>query len=278
MYRKSIQMLEPPNLEEYNMNQYQTKIKSIRSHPELFTFVVLRHVTNSVVNLYWQMCLQQLKQNYPKCQVVVIDDHSPWKPEFTILNPQDYTQVRFYDSDIEPKRGELLPYYYSLKYKFNETMIIIHDTLFFHETIDFEQPQNYQTLWCFHNDKTYLESNLDDILVNLDHSKELRHIYNSISIRGSLGAMTIINFDFLQEVFTNNRWMNQLVSLIDSRLNRMKFERLLPLLFYHHTSKLRVSFFGDHIKYFDAIYNHIWDHYLQRKSRLPVELIWTGRG
>ena len=71
-------------------------------------------------------------------KIVIVDDNSNYeyvKSEF------DYKNIEIIQSEF-PGRGELLPYYYLLKYKFFKNAVIIHDSVFFHKRIPFEKFTN----------------------------------------------------------------------------------------------------------------------------------------
>ena len=121
-----------------------------------FGFIVTRHVNSVKTNMYWNQCVKLLRTLYPMKKIIVIDDNSNYsyvKAEF------DYENVTIIQSEY-PGRGELLPYYYFLKNKFFENAVIIHDSVFFHKRISFENLTNINVLplWFFHSDKENIEN------------------------------------------------------------------------------------------------------------------------
>jgi hypothetical protein len=75
--------------------------------------------------------------------IVIIDDNS---------NQKYITKKELYKTTIINStyhgRGELLPYYYFLRYAFFDTAVIIHDSVFINQLIDF-RTNTYQILWNF---------------------------------------------------------------------------------------------------------------------------------
>ena len=78
-----------------------------------------------------------------------------------------------------PGRGELLPYIYFLKYKWFDNAVIIHDSVFFHKTIDFTNiNRKAMSLWMFINNNIEID-NVLRISNHLNHKKLIiYHILN----------------------------------------------------------------------------------------------------
>ena len=71
------------------------------------SFFIVRHVTNIETGYYWQLCYKKIREFYPENQIYIIDDNSPFKPNYSI----DLYKCSIMQSEF-PKRGELLTYYY----------------------------------------------------------------------------------------------------------------------------------------------------------------------
>ena len=102
-----------------------------------YGFIILRHVNNELTNLYWNRCVRLLRKFYPLKKIIIIDDNSNYEfiKEFVPLENIEIIQSEY------PKRGELLPYIYYLKYRWFENAVIIHDSTFFHKRVQFEKVQ-----------------------------------------------------------------------------------------------------------------------------------------
>ena len=93
---------------------------------DIFGFIVTRHVNSELTNKYWNHCVKLLRTLYPYRKIIIIDDNSNYdyvKSEFNYKN-LEIIQSEYFG------RGELLPYYYFLKYKFRFIHKHIFSTLF----------------------------------------------------------------------------------------------------------------------------------------------------
>ena len=100
-----------------------------------FGFIITRHVNSVKTNKYWNHSVKLLRTFYPLKKIVIIDDNS----NYDYVNSEfEYKNLHIIQSEFHG-RGELLPYYYFLKYKFFQNAIIIHDSVFFHMRINFEK-------------------------------------------------------------------------------------------------------------------------------------------
>ena len=113
-----------------------------------FGFIITRHVNSEKTNKYWNHAIKCLRTLYPLKKIIIIDDNSDskyLKPEF------NYKNIEIIQSEFKG-RGELLPYYYYIKYNFFSNAVIIHDSVFFHKKIHFELFKNIKLLpLCFFN-------------------------------------------------------------------------------------------------------------------------------
>ena len=78
-----------------------------------YGFIITRHVNSVTTNKYWNQSVKLIRNIYPLRKIVIIDDNSD--QEF-VKTDFDYQNLTIIQSEF-PKRGELLPYYYYLKYK-----------------------------------------------------------------------------------------------------------------------------------------------------------------
>jgi len=84
----------------------------------------------------------------------MIDDHS--KTEYVTPIPASYTNITLIQSELDPGRGELLPYYYFHKYNatiFNNAShaCILHDSVFVNSSTVFSpetMPETVRPLWA----------------------------------------------------------------------------------------------------------------------------------
>ena len=116
------------NVNDVNDAYSETLFKS-----QKMGFIISRHVRDVTTNYYWNFAVQSIRKHYPHLQIVIIDDNSDYNfvKQFT-----EYTNVKIINSEFNG-RGELLPYIYLLKYRFFENALIMHDSVFIHKPINF---------------------------------------------------------------------------------------------------------------------------------------------
>ena len=118
---------------------------------ETYGFIITRHVRCEETNKYWNNSIRCLRYLYPHRKIVIIDDNS--NPNF-LKEENSYENIQVINSEFIG-RGELLPYYYYLKYKFFQNAVIIHDSVFFHKKIKFEAMKNVKVLPLWHFNEMY---------------------------------------------------------------------------------------------------------------------------
>ena len=84
-------------------------------------FVILAHVRNETDDRLWRKCYKSVRKFYPKIPIVIIDDNSPLPVSADTLSNTSVIRSEF------PGGGELLPYYYFLKYRWAKKMVFLHD-------------------------------------------------------------------------------------------------------------------------------------------------------
>jgi len=200
--------------------------------------------------MYWKYCIDAVRVHYPELPIVVIDDNSApefltpaLKKEEAILQTQ---KCRFIYS-IYTKRGELLPYYYysMSNNEWFENALIIHDSVFITRPLnnlstvfDILAEQGFLFLWHF-DSYMYDDKNDEIQLISLLNGGEdiLTSVYsNKQHWSGCFGAMPFISYTFLLNV---SRTYNLPVLLghIQTRRNRMSFERLIGCMMIHASWK-----------------------------------------
>ena len=261
-----------------------------------YCFIILRHVNSEKTNKYWNHNVKLLRTYYPDKEIIIIDDNSNYEYVSSELN---YKNVRVIQSEF-PKRGELLPYYYYLKYKFAENAVIIHDSLFLHKYLNFNKFKNINVLplWHFNYDReneintirllNCLKNNM--YLINkLKSDKNMFTLLNSsneYNFYGCFGCMSYINHNFLN--FINEKYqIINLINLVKSRADRCCLERILGCIFYIENPKIikKKSLLGNILTYNNNYINYKWgytyDEYINNfnKGKIPklITKIWTGR-
>ena len=257
-----------------------------------YGFIITRHVNSLITNKYWNQCVKLIRTFYPFKQIIIIDDNSN---QSFVSADCDYKNIEIIQSEY-PKRGELLPYLYFLKYKWFNNAVIMHDSVFIHKRIPFEL-FSYPVLPLWHHayDKENLQ-NLQRICSNLKNNlflkQKLNNANSDINILGlndndndkfnlCFGVQSYINLHFL-EMLENKYNITNLTSVIKNRSDRCGLERIMGLLFCQECPKLKQkgSVFGNihrHHRAFKYNYNNYLQDLNKKKACGPFVKVWTGR-
>jgi hypothetical protein len=252
-----------------------------------YGFIILRHVNSENTNQYWNRCIMCVRRFYPNIKIVVIDDNS--NKEF--LKPfANYTNVEIVESEF-PGRGELLPYYYFLKTKYFNNAVIIHDSVFFHSRINFENIIGIKVIPFW-----YFKPDIADLNKTIRISSRLRNhesINDKLSLKttvlglkhykwyGCFGCQSLINHDFLTYIQAKYAITN-MISEVKCRLDRYCLERILGAIFYTENDEIltKKSLLGDIILY-PQRFSYTYDKYINdnkhNKLLHPIVKVWTGR-
>lgn len=227
-------------------------------------FIILRHVNSKSQDQHWIKSYNSVRKYYPENPVVIMDDNS---------NEEFVTPLKLYNTTIinseYPKRGELLPYFYYLRYNWFDIAVIIHDSVFINSNIDLNV-EKYKFLWEFdHASDSVVE---ETKMINLFNDDELSNFYNNKQLwKGCYGGMSIITHDFLTHV--NNKYnLSILLDYIINRTNRMCFERVFGCILQKEAP--RQTLLGDIHQYcFWGLSITEIDVY----KDLPIIKVWGGR-
>jgi len=253
-----------------------------------YGFIITRHVNSTQTNKYWNQCVKLISTFYPLNQIVIIDDNSNQE---LVNSDFDYKNLNIIQSEY-PKRGELLPYYYYLKYKWFPNAVIIHDSLFIHKRIPFEQMSIIPVIPLWHH--KYDKENVSNIIRIVSSLKNSKFLINKIKKQDEIilgmknnnfnlcfGGQCYIKLGFLEYLEQKYRISN-LVHTIHNRTDRCSLERILGLLFcqeYPNILKIN-SLFGDIMRQsraFNYNYNDYSNDLNNKKLIHPFVKVWTGR-
>jgi hypothetical protein len=256
-----------------------------------YGFIITRHVNSEKTNRYWNHCVKLIRTFYPLKEIIVIDDNS--KQEF-IKSNFNYNNLTVIQSEF-PGRGEFLPYYYLLKYKWFNNAVIIHDSVFIHRRIPFEFFKvQVMPLWHHIYDKENLPNLIRIASVLTNNNELLNKLHgdtnnqllllkqqNNPSFNLCFGVQSYINLKFLESL-EKKYTISKLVHVIINRTDRCSLERIMGLLFCQEVSKLKntKSLFGD-ICLQKKAFNYYYEDYIYdlKKGRVfyPFVKVWTGR-
>jgi len=238
----------------------------------MFGFIMIRHINSKETAQYWlnsYICLRKYYNN----PILIIDDNSDEK----FLNEQ---HINLIDCKIIKSEfiggGEILPYYYFYKLKPFEKAIIIHDSVFINQYIDFSNSNIF--LWHF-DTHAYDDDNLAlSIMSKLKNSEELIKFYLQKNMWvGCFGVMSIITLETINLI--NDKYdLLILVNIIKNRNDRMILERIMATIMFKELclKKENVSIFGEIFKYCPWGVSFI--EYIDGKyDHLPVVKVWKGR-
>ena len=239
-----------------------------------FVFIMARHVNNESTDKYWKESYQHIRKSYPGKRIIIVDDNSD--PRY-LKNNIDLYNTEIIKSEF-PGRGELLPYYYFYKNKYAQKAIIIHDSVFIQDYIDF-QKINDDVMPFWHSDhENDLPEREREIIGYLDNSKELLEFYDKKEEWNlTFGVMSVIQYQFLDKIQKKYNFF-KLLDIIKNRTDRMCLERIFGLICHKEYSKLKdkSSYFGSPNNWgytFERYLNDIKDGV----NRDPIVKVWTGR-
>ena len=258
-----------------------------------FGFIVTRHVNSESTNRYWNQCVKLIRTFYPLRQIVIIDDNSN---QSFVKADFEYSNLTVIQSEY-PRRGELLPFVYLLKYKWFPSAVIIHDSVFIHRRVPFERfRMPVMALWHHPYDKENL-NNIVRIASSLTNNRALmtKFLYTSPVLNMNtpttqpssdafnlcFGCQCFIKLSFL-EMLERKYNITNMVNAVHNRPDRCSLERVFGLLFCHEFSKMAKvgSLFGDIMKQWNA-FHYTYDQYEQdlknHKTKHIFVKVWTGR-
>jgi hypothetical protein len=257
---------------------------------QTYGFILTRHVRCEKTNKYWNTSVKLLRTLYPNRQIIIIDDNS--NPEF-VKAEAAYKNVEIIKSEF-PGRGELLPYYYYLKHKFFENAIILHDSVFIHKRINFDElvKKDIKVIpfWFFFPDKEDIV-NRTRILSSLQNSQHIQSkllldkLVLGMSIEkwyGCFGVQSFINHGFLT-LLENKYKITNLINYVKCRADRCVLERIFGCLFYTEYPQLAKSakkaLLGTIHSYqtWGYTYSQYEKDVKERTIPKTIVKIWTGR-
>lgn len=209
---------------------------------DTLVFVILRHVREEADNALWRKCYNSIKEFYSETPIVIIDDNSK-----VVIAEDDLENTAVIKSEY-PGAGELLPYYYFLKYRWADKMVFLHDSMFlkrkFSQT---ELSYPIQFHWHFQNHEWDEDTRINDLLLNLSSASALAH-YNSMKFlwHGCFGVASIVSLSVLDQIEDTYSFTSGLIDNVKTRSDRMALERIFAILLFKEglVTKKQCSNFG----------------------------------
>jgi len=238
-------------------------------------FILLRHVKSAETNELWMECYDCIRKYYPLNKILIIDDAS----NYTFVDTNKVLSNTLIIQSEFKGRGELLPYYYYFHNKLFDYAVVLHDSVFIQQYIDFGKENRF--LWSFRHywDNLY---DYSAIFQTLSEKELVEKVFNDKSSwEGCFGVMSILSHDLLCEIEKTFNLL-KLTDCITTRENRMALERIFAVLFTLSNKKNNIkttTVFGDIHSL--GIWDQRYETYLLKKKNneitLPIEKVWSGR-
>ena len=273
--------------------------------PDEFGFIITRHVNSVKTNEYWNHNVKLLKMYYPRCKIFIIDDfsHQEYIISFhnyanvTVIPAKEIIEQFKTNPDDYRGRGEFLPYLWLNSLK-DENMpfkkaVFIHDSVFFHKRIPFEQYKAYKaySLWTF--PRSFCSIDLENTLNICDHlSLSMRPLVkrmayksrlNTSHWKGCFGVQSYIDVALVQKIFKKYD-LGNLLDRIKCRADRCSLERIMGIILFIENNFKNVSIFGNLLHKPFIIkhgFNYSFDEYKSsfshKKVLDKVVKVFTGR-
>lgn len=243
----------------------------------MFGFITTRCVVSEATNQYWNQSYRTIRKHYPKNMVMIIDDHSD--PRFVRLDEDLVLGNCVIISSEFRGAGEILPYYYFLKYRLFDKAVILHDSVFFNNPdIDFNRVDDVLFLWHF---TQHQYDNVNDEVGLLGHLRDRDDLvgfyFQKTSWHGCFGGQSVISYDFLRKI-EDRHSLSNIVHHIKDRCKRYAVERVLGciLTFYKRSLHQQPSLLGSIYKYMS--WGYTYEMYMNDpKPNLPLVKVWSER-
>ena len=244
-------------------------------------FVVVRHVSNELTNRYWNECCMCIQNIYStNAKILIIDNGSNYeyvKP-ITSVNMENVTIVK---SEYE-KCGEIVGYYYYYKIKPFYRAVILHDTMFVKQSINFTV-DDVKFLWHFSGTISPNEStpSVRGFLESMGGN--LTHIYDQYRWVGCMGTASVITHAFLSTIVEKYDFFNKTLPLMNVKPHREAMERVFAIACLSLKPSMLVdpSVFGDIFEYYGSSHfdmrSYDYNSYLVESRNLPFIKVWTLR-
>jgi len=249
---------------------------------EPFGFIIVRHMSNETHSLYWKECVKCIQRHYTNPYIVIIDDHSTYMDDAIEIN---MTNITIITSEF-PGAGEILGYYYGWKYRWFQTFVVLHDSMFLQGPFP-ELKDDLLFLWHFSGENLgtpndhYCNGIFRLILLcDIEQRRKLLDLYyNKAGWFGCFGLASIITLDVI-DIFFSKYGLLECIKNIKSRLNRIEMERVFALIAYQEfADKInKPSLLGDINGDYPNSFHTTWEDYNNgRRENILVNKVWSGR-
>ena len=218
----------------------------LTSNGKSYVFVILRNIQHTRDNDLWITSYNRIRQFY-KNKIIIIDDNSTIN---TVDGKLVNTEVIYSEWN---GAGEILPYYYFLKYKWADRMIFLHDSMFLNRHFTAEEVDaNAIFHWHFNSTDLNDMKKITTLLSLLQNNQELLTYSNKVNAwKGCFGAAMMIDIDVVRYLEEMYGLFSKMAMTVRTRKDRQIFERILGLVLFHEEllDSNHCSNFGDILKY-----------------------------
>lgn len=226
-------------------------------------FIFTRCVRSPEHNILWKRCYKSIRNFYPENKIIIIDDSSDKDMISEEIKESEDPNLIMIESEYRG-RGEILPYYYFLKYKWAPSALILHDSTFLVSGLEDQDGSKF--LWDFDPYRWDDRERIIELACILDNWSELIKTYYSVGTwRGCFGAMMFISLEDLEMMDEKYKFPRLLGSIL-TRGDRCNWERLLSLMFIClRTTTMIKEESPKQLSMFGSIHNH-YNAFLGRGS------------
>ena len=253
----------------------------LRFKNKSYVFVILRHIRTTRDNDLWISSYNSIRKYYTN-RIVIIDDNSSINTVDGKLNNTEVIKSEFNGA------GEILPYYYFLKYKWADRMIFLHDSMFINRPFrDTELEGDIKFHWHFTTSKGGDFRKIINYVSMLTNGTELQAFAADPETMwfGCFGATSICDLATIQYLEEEYKIFSNLVLSIRTRKDRETFERVLGIVLYYEGlfNDDKCSNYGDILKYPGAFESdntnmETASHILRQKGYdTAIIKVWRGR-
>lgn len=253
----------------------------LRYNDKSYVFVILRHLRTTRDNDLWISSYNSIRKFYTN-KIVIIDDNSAVNTVDGKLTNTEVIKSEFNGA------GEILPYYYFLKYKWADRMVFLHDSMFLNRPFrDSELQGDIKFHWYFEGSGINDFRKISNYISILKNNTELQAFATDTDAKwfGCFGAAAISNLETIQYIEEEYGIFKNLALSIRTRKDREAFERVFGIVLYYEGifQDGNCSNFGNILKYpgaFESENNNYETaaHILrQRGYDSAIIKVWRGR-
>ena len=189
-------------------------------------------------------------------------------------------------------RGEILGYYYYYLLHPTEKAIILHDSVFINEPIQYNKHNKCEFLWRFNPDvcvdngqgKDRINSmDIINMIVYLGNSykngyKPLINFYKRKNWYGCFGIMSVVNWSLLETINVKYNFFETILLIVDNRYKRQCLERVFGFLMCYELQGVNVLYgnIRNYCKWGISFQLDMLNKDTVRQ-RLPITKVWSGR-